>query len=113
MEDDAGKKGKASLKWDEIPQDQVKHGSQILGGSRHHSALSEARSTSMLDQEGKRLSEHDQWLKLDGLMAQREERSLKATGIDVAGAMSLLQASAGERTPPQPNERMRRKERAQ
>ncbi|XP_074352696.1 uncharacterized protein LOC141691843 [Apium graveolens] len=58
----------------DIPQGHDERGSRISKGSGQKPASSKARSTSVLDHVGKKLSEHDLRLKLENCKKEREKR---------------------------------------
>ncbi|KAL8102954.1 hypothetical protein AgCh_027474 [Apium graveolens] len=100
-------KKEASHEEDDITQDQAERGSQISKRSGQKPASSEARSTSVLDRVGKKLSEHDLRLKLENLKKEREEKE----PIDQRTSKRERAATPPERhqcTSPRREERLRR-----
>ena len=67
-----GLKKTGSLETDEISPSQEERGSQAPSEPRHEPASSEARSTSVLDRIGKKLTEHDLRLRLEKSKERRE-----------------------------------------
>ena len=65
------------LEWDEIPPKKKKRDATARRRAPASPAPSEARTTSVLDRMGRRLTEHDLRMKLDRIHAQNDERRLK------------------------------------
>ncbi|KAL8126528.1 hypothetical protein AgCh_013704 [Apium graveolens] len=102
-------KKETSREKEDISQDHDEWGSQISKRSGQKPASSEARSTSVLDRVGKKLSEHDLRIKLENCKKEREEKEL----VDQRGSKREREATPPERhqhTLPMREERRRRKD---
>ncbi|XP_074363199.1 uncharacterized protein LOC141703637 [Apium graveolens] len=102
-------KKETSREKEDIPRGHDERGSQISTRSGPKPASSEARSTSVLDRVGRKLSEHDLRLKLENCKKEREEKE----PVDKRGSKRERATTPPERrqhTSPRREERHRRRD---
>ncbi|KAK1404551.1 hypothetical protein POM88_004156 [Heracleum sosnowskyi] len=109
-----GMKKTGSLETDEISPSQEERGSHASSEPRHEPASSEARSTSVLDRIGKKITEHDLRLRLEKSKSRRErtpprtERRERTPPRTERRERTPPRKERMEKTPPRTHRRERR-----